>query len=67
VDKSLSDFFSELIKKEEFSQYGLSETKFKTAFLGAQTLQGLAVFGENIDRDPFLTIQSIYINNRFLS
>jgi cell division ATPase FtsA len=65
VDKNLEDFFSEIIKDEEFSQYNLAETKFKIVFFGTQTLHGLAVFGENTIRDPFLTLESIYIN-RFL-
>ena len=65
VDKNLSDFFSEIIKKEEFSQYHLTDSKFKVVFLGTQTLHGQAVFGENVIRDPALTLESIYIN-RFL-
>jgi hypothetical protein len=66
VDKNLADFFSEIIKREQFTQYNLSETKFKIIFLSTQALHGLATFGENTIRDPFLTLESIYIN-RFLS
>ena len=65
VDKDLADFFSEIIKNEQFNQYTLTESKFKVIFLGAQALHGIAIFEENIIRDPFLIIESIYIN-RFL-
>jgi hypothetical protein len=66
MDKNLADFFSEIIKSKQFNQYSLTESKFKIVFLSAQTLHGLATFGENTIRDPFLTIESVYIN-RFLS
>ena len=66
VDKNLADFFSEIIRNEEFNQYHLTESKFKVIFLGTQTLHGQAVFEENTVRDPFLTLESIYIN-RFLN
>jgi hypothetical protein len=65
LDKDLADFFSETIKTEQFNQYTLTESKFKVIFLSAQMLHGLAVFEENVIREPFLVIDSIYIN-RFL-
>lgn len=66
VDPDLTDFFSETIKTEQFTQYTLTESKFRVIFLGTQTLHGIAIFEDNAERDPFLIIESIYIN-RFLS
>jgi len=66
VDKSLVDFFSEIIKNEEFNQYALTESKFKVVFLGDQTLNDFVAFEENVKHDPFLALESIYIN-RFLN
>ena len=66
VDQDMVDFFSETIKTEQFNQYTLTESKFKVIFLNTSALHGVAVFEENIVRDPFLILESIYIN-RFLS
>ena len=65
VDQELAEFFSEVIKNEEFNQYSLTESKFRVIILGTQTLHGTVVFKENVMRDPFIIIESIYIN-RFL-
>lgn len=65
VDQDLVDFFSEIIKTEQFNQYTLTESEFRIIFLGAQALHGIANFKDNIDRDPFLIIESIYINRFF--
>lgn len=65
VDQDLAEFFSEIIKTEQFSQYTLAESKFQVIFLDTKTLHGAAIFEENIIRDPFLIIEAIYIN-RFL-
>ena len=66
VDQDLEDFFSETIQTEQFSQYTLTESKFKVTFLNPQALHGIAFFKENIIRDPFLIIESIYINHYLL-
>ena len=65
VDQKMADFFSETIKNEQFNQYTLTESKFQVIFLGPKIFHGLVVFDRNIIRDPFLIIDSIYIN-RFL-
>jgi len=65
VDQALADFFIETIKSEQFNQYTLTESKFKVVFLGTQALHGIALFQENVIRDPFVIIESIYVN-RFL-
>ncbi|MDQ5954372.1 MAG: hypothetical protein QG583_300 [Patescibacteria group bacterium] len=66
VDQDLVDFFSDTIKSEQFNQYILTESKFRVIFLGNQALHGVAIIDENVSRDTFLIIESIYIN-RFLS
>lgn len=65
VDQDLADFFSKIIKTEQFNQYTLTESEFHIIFLGTQTLHGITAFNDNINRDPFLIIESIYIN-RFI-
>ena len=65
VDKDLSTFFSEIIKTEQFNQYTLTESKFEVIYLGTEIFHGLAQFEENVVRDTFLIINSIYMN-RFL-
>ncbi len=66
VDQDLSDFFAKIIKTEQFSQYTLTESKFRIIILGTEALHGIVLIEEDIQRDPFLIIESIYIN-RFLS
>jgi hypothetical protein len=66
IDKDLANFFAETIKTEQFNQYTLTESKFEVIFLSTQVLHGLAAFEETVIREPFLIIDSIYIN-RFLT
>ena len=66
IDKDLADFFAETIKTEQFNQYTLTESKFEVIFLSTVLLHGIAVFEEPVIREPFLIIDSIYIN-RFLT
>lgn len=65
INKDFVGFFSEIIKTEQFTQYTLTDSKFKVIVLNSEVLAGLASFEGEILRDPFLTIGSIYIN-RFL-
>jgi hypothetical protein len=65
IDKDLVDFFSEIIKTEQFSQYTLTESKFEVIFLNSELLQRVVEFKENVMCEPFLIFDSIYIN-RFL-
>ncbi len=65
VDKDLADFFAETIKAEQLNQYTSAESKFKVTFLGTEAFHGMAVFKENVLRDSFLTLESIYINRFF--
>ena len=65
VDQELIDFFSKIIKTEQFSQYTLTESEFRITFLDTKTLHGYTIFKNDVNRDPFLIIESIYIN-RFI-
>lgn len=65
LDKDLVDFFSQTIKTEQFSQYTLTESKFEVVILSADLFHNITVFGESVIREPFLIVDSIYIN-RFL-
>jgi hypothetical protein len=65
VDRGMVEFFQELIKSEQFSQYTLAESKFEVAFLSSEVLHQAAQFDEEKLREPFLVIDSVYIN-RFL-
>ena len=51
VDDDFADFFSETIQTEQFSQYTLTESKFKIVFLSAKLLHGLATFTEDVTCD----------------
>lgn len=66
VDKEYADFFSDIIKTEQFNQYTLTESKFQIIFLNTEKLHGVAIFEDSAIRDTFLIIDAIYIN-RFLS
>ena len=63
TDKENADFFSKIIEIEQFSQYSLTESKFKIILLNTQTLHGVTIFEEGVNREPFLIINSIYINH----
>ncbi len=74
VDQDFADFFGDIINREQFNQYISTISKFKIIFLNNQILHGNVDFKsvrldysdkENIDRDPFLIIESVYIN-RFI-
>ena len=65
VDQDLASFFTETIKSEQFNQYTLTESKFEVIFLSTEMLHDIAVFKDLVIREPFLIIDSVYIN-RFL-
>ncbi len=65
VDQDLADFFSKIIKAEQFGQNILTASEFKIIVLDPQTLHGITLFKDNVNRDPFLIIESVYIN-RFI-
>jgi hypothetical protein len=65
IDKEFYDFFLEIIKTEQFNQYTLTESKFEVTFLDAMTLNGVASFKDNAERDPFIILEAIYINRFF--
>ncbi|MFA5095123.1 MAG: cell division protein FtsA [Candidatus Paceibacterota bacterium] len=65
VDQELADFFGDIIKTDRFSQFTLTESEFKIIFLGAEMFHNITAFKNNVNRDPFLMIESIFIN-RFI-
>lgn len=65
VEKEMADFFSDIIKNEQFNQYTLTESKFKIIFLGAEVFHGMAVFEGDVLPDPLMIINCIFAN-RFL-
>lgn len=66
VDKDFANFFAEVIKTEQFNQYTLTESKFQVIFLNTEALHGVAAFEDEVIRDTFLIIDTLYIN-RFLN
>ncbi|OGI65407.1 hypothetical protein A3A95_00970 [Candidatus Nomurabacteria bacterium RIFCSPLOWO2_01_FULL_39_18] len=65
TEMGFADFFGKTIKTEQFNQYTLTESKFEITFLDTETLHGIATFDKSAIRDPFIIIDSVYIN-RFL-
>ncbi len=66
TDKEWADFFSEIIKNEQFNQYTLTESKFQITFLGTEALHGASQFSDEVNRDTCTIMESIYIN-RYLA
>ncbi|MCX6757929.1 MAG: hypothetical protein NTZ44_03570 [Candidatus Nomurabacteria bacterium] len=64
-DDDVVDWFVETIRNEQFNQYTLTESKFKIIIINNTMLHGIATFEENVVRDRFIIIASIYIS-RFL-
>ena len=65
ADKNLAEFFSETIRTEQFSQYTLTESKFKVIVINTGLLHQIVEFKKDVFLEPFLIISSFYIN-RFL-
>ena len=65
ADKDFEVLFKEIIKTEEHNQYSLTREKFKIISLNTRELHGLVIFNENVNRDSFITLESIYINRLF--
>ncbi len=63
ADSEFLHFFGQIIETEQFNQYTLTESKFKIVFLDTETLHGIAEFGKDAVRDPFLMVDSAYINH----
>jgi len=62
ADEDLMEFFSKIIKVEQFNQYLLTESKFKIVFLNTQNLHGLVAFNSGVERDPFVILETICLN-----
>jgi cell division ATPase FtsA len=66
VDENMAEFFDEIIKSEQFSQYTLTESKFAVTFLSTELLRAMSLFEGGIEERPFLVMDCVYIN-RFLT
>lgn len=66
VDRDFVEFFTTLVGEEQFSQYTLTESKFKIEYVGNEALAGNAIVSKGAMHDPNLIIEAIY-TNRFLS
>ena len=65
IDKEFYDFFTDVIKTEQFNQYTLTDSKFEVSHLGTEALNGITTFRAEIPRDPFMILETIYINRFF--
>ncbi len=65
TNKDLTQFFTELIKSEQFNQYTLTESKFEITPCGIEVFHNAVAFKENAPFDAYLAIDSIYINRFF--
>ncbi|MDP2789296.1 MAG: hypothetical protein Q8O46_04640 [bacterium] len=65
IDSNFAPFFSDIIKTEQFSQYTLTESKFKVVFLDTEKLYDAALLGSEVKLDPLVILGAIYIN-RFI-
>ncbi|MBP6060875.1 MAG: hypothetical protein KA515_02665 [Candidatus Pacebacteria bacterium] len=63
ADADFLHFFGQTIEAEQFNQYTLTESKFKITFLDTETLHGVALFEKDIARDPFIMIDTAFINH----
>lgn len=62
ADKDVSPWFAETIAKEEFSQYSQTRNKFNVILLEASSLRRFCKNKDGVERDPFLMLESIFIN-----
>ncbi len=65
ADRQFEKFFGDIIETEQFSQYTLTESKFRVVPMNTEILHGLASFKEGVKRDPFI-IAGIFYASRFL-
>lgn len=62
IEREYADFFSDIIKTEQFNQYTLTESKFKINFLNAEALHGFINFTKETADDTCLVVDALYIN-----
>jgi hypothetical protein len=63
TDRDWIDFFAETIKTEQFTQYTLAESKFEILPINTKLLHGLVKFKDEVTRDPFLIVDTAYVNS----
>ncbi len=62
-NKVLSGWFEKLIKKEQFGQFTMSDKPFDVFYVGDSFLNDNIKLSSGIKHDPFLMVDSIFINS----
>jgi len=65
TSKNFVDFFTEMIKGEQFNQYTLAESKFEIVPCSSETLHTALTFSQGAEFDAYLALDAIYINRFF--
>jgi len=65
TDGAFTNFFSDLIKSEQFNQYTLTESKFQISPLSVENLHDIALFDKSTPFDSFLGVETVYISRFF--
>ncbi len=63
TDSDSLEFFKSTILAEQFNQYTLTQSKFEVVGLDTKTLHGIADFNNEVVPDPFILVDSSYINH----
>jgi hypothetical protein len=63
VDDDSSLAFSEFVKEGDFSKFTLTPEPFNLTLLNHQKIENLCTFGQKVESDSFIAIESIFFNN----
>ncbi|MBX4215596.1 hypothetical protein KW797_01460 [Candidatus Parcubacteria bacterium] len=61
ADGDIVKWFIDAVEKEEYGQYALSAGKFAVTTVGGSLLHKHLSFGDTIERDRFIALESIYL------
>ncbi|MFC1720938.1 hypothetical protein ACFLY0_02520 [Patescibacteria group bacterium] len=59
-DENMEDVFSDLIRKEEFGQFTMTDDVFSVGSVNTAFLTNFVKFSKNAERDPFLTLGALF-------
>ena len=62
IDKDVEKIFSDWLSNEHFEQFGATKSSFKVLQLDDANLRHFCGWGKNTVYDPFLIIESIFLN-----
>lgn len=62
VSNTFRDFFTHAINEDKFNQFNNDGASFKLVVLDSELFKDKVVFSKNMYKDPFITIEAIYIN-----